>query len=67
MKSISFTASLLILAIAFVASASAFVPKSAVSMPSTRMVVSELKMVVGGEKERESLTRDSEPEDYFKT
>ena len=66
MKSTSYVASLLIIAIAFVATASAFVPRAAVSTVSTRKPVSELN-IFGGDQEKKTLTRDNEPEEYFQT
>jgi len=69
MKSISFIASFLVFALAFVATSSAFAPKSTVSptFATARAQKVQIQMVFNDEPERKALTRDSEPEEYFQT
>ena len=63
----SFGLLLALIAIAF-ASTSAFAPNANIVQNSSgRTMNSVLKMGFFEEKERDALTRDSEPEDYFQT
>jgi hypothetical protein len=74
MISLHYLSALLILSVAFLASdSSAFAPVNLVSTSSfvgswkTNESMSSLKMGFFDEKERNALTRDSEPQDYFQT
>ena len=67
MKSTSYIAAPLAFALGFAATASAFAPKPVVS-PTFTKTKTEIHMAIfDGEKEREKLTRDSEPEEFFAT
>mmetsp|Transcript_89169 Transcript_89169/g.257066 ORF Transcript_89169/g.257066 Transcript_89169/m.257066 type:complete len:103 (-) Transcript_89169:112-420(-) len=62
--SVSFVAALLV-AVSCLVSTIAFAPKPLVSVNSNR-AITHLN-IFDGDKERDALTRDSEPEDYFQT
>merc|ERR1719491_769006 len=69
MKYTSYSASILALALSFFAVASAFSPvtPNAVAFSSKTLVTSQIKMSFNDEPERKSLTRESEPEEFFAT
>ena len=68
MSSIRFVSALLLVAIAFLASgSSAFAPNSQVSAKTFATSTTPLMGLLDGEQERQALTRDSEPEEFFST
>lgn len=68
MASVRFISALLIVAIAFLASgSSAFAPSSQISSKACASSTTPLFGIFDGEQERQALTRDSEPEDFFAT
>ena len=69
MKSFTILASLLIIAASCLLSASAFVPQTTLTPTKTfarRKTPTQIFVNIG-EKERDSITRDSEPEEFFRT
>jgi hypothetical protein len=68
MTSIRFFCTLLAIAIAFLAtSSSAFAPTSQISRNAAACSTTPLMGVFDGEQERNALTRESEPEEFFAT
>ena len=69
MSSFRFLASLLLVAVAFLSMESnAFAPSSQISNTACRSAVGTSKPLnLFDEQERKSLTRDSEPEEFFQT
>eukprot|EP00531_Pseudo-nitzschia_arenysensis_P003178 CAMPEP_0116149062 /NCGR_PEP_ID=MMETSP0329-20121206/18721_1 /TAXON_ID=697910 /ORGANISM="Pseudo-nitzschia arenysensis, Strain B593" /LENGTH=105 /DNA_ID=CAMNT_0003645299 /DNA_START=60 /DNA_END=377 /DNA_ORIENTATION=- len=68
MSSVRFFSTLLIVAIAFLASeSSAFAPSSQISSTAYATSTTPLMGVFDGEQERQALTRESEPEEFFST
>mmetsp|Transcript_3423 Transcript_3423/g.8141 ORF Transcript_3423/g.8141 Transcript_3423/m.8141 type:complete len:106 (-) Transcript_3423:274-591(-) len=68
MASVRFISTLLIVAIAFLASgSSAFAPSSQISSNACATSTTPLFGAFDGEQERTALTRDSEPEEFFAT
>jgi hypothetical protein len=64
-KSLVFAATLVCLS--YLSMVGAFVPVSSVSSKLTRTMPEIYMGAFDGDQDRKSLTRDSEPEDYFKT
>ncbi|CAB9500452.1 expressed unknown protein [Seminavis robusta] len=67
MKSTSIIASALLVCLAYLSTASAFAPKALVTPTATRTMTQVYMGVFDGEQERQQLTRDSEPEEFFQT
>ena len=68
MSSIRFFSALLVVAIAFLASgSSAFAPNSQISAKTFATSTTPLMGIFDGEQERQALTRESEPEEFFAT
>ena len=67
MKSTLFLASAMVFSLAFLTTTFGFAPKSVVSQTVTRAPTPIHMGVFDGEQERQALTRDSEPEEYFQT
>jgi hypothetical protein len=68
MKSSTATYALLAIAASFVTETRAFAPKAQLATKTfVGRAPSTTKLNVFDEKERQSLTRDTEPEDYFQT
>jgi hypothetical protein len=66
MRSVSI-ASLLVIVATFLVSSNAFVPAAQVSTAFTRKLSPVVVQGFMGDKEREGLTREDEPEDFFAT
>lgn len=68
MTSVRFISTLLIVAIAFIASgSSAFAPSSQISSNACATSTTHLFAAFDGEQDRKALTRESEPEEFFAT
>jgi hypothetical protein len=67
MKTVSTLASLLIVALSCAVLSNAFAPQSAVSTRAFARPTTRMHMGFMPEKERETLSRESEPEDFFAT
>jgi hypothetical protein len=67
MKSVSIVASILVIAASCLGSATAFVPNAQVSTTAFTRTTTSRNMGFMPEPEREQLTRESEPEEFFAT
>ena len=67
MKSASGSFALLLAAISFLAATTAFAPMPIVSQQSAKSNRAGTHLNIFDEKERQELTRDSEPDDFFQT
>lgn len=65
MKSSSGILAIFAVAVGCLAFTTAFAPQPQLSVPTNQRIATHLN--VFDEKERQALTRDSEPEDYFQT